>query len=160
MGGQNFFLGSKRGARIFFRAFGAISYTFLIKKFSAPSAQFLIHIPIIRSRHIFNHTPGLTGHGNIAREVGCLDLQQGGGGQNFFSNNFPCLRRNFSYTYTIILSQHIFNHTPGLKGHSYIAREVGCLELQQGGPEFFPEGKGGQDFFMSPEGGPKKFRIR
>ena len=60
------------------------------------------------------------------------------------SKNFPRLRRNFSYTYTIIISQYIFNHTPGLKGHGYIAREVGCLELQQGGDQiFFSKGKGG-----------------
>ncbi len=57
------------------------------------------------------------------------------------SKNFLRLRRNFSYTYTIIISQYIFDHTPGLKGHGCIAREVGCLELQQGGPEFF-QGQG------------------
>ena len=35
------------------------------------------------------------------------------------SKNSPQFRRNFSYKYTMIISQDIFNHTPGLKGHAY-----------------------------------------
>ena len=41
----------------------------------------------------------------------------------------------------------IFNHTPGLKGHAYIAREVGCLNPNRGGAEFFSEGKGWAEIF-------------
>ncbi len=97
------------------------------------------------------------------------------GGQNFFSGSkrgariffapsvqFPILflLQNFSYIYTITISQYIFNHTPGLKGHDYIAREVGCFEPQQGGGKIFSCcQRGGQNFFASAKGGSEKLTI-
>ena len=51
----------------------------------------------------------------------------------------------------------IFNHTHGLQGHGYIAREVECLELQRGGGRiFFPRAREGAKIFSRRKRGAKK----